>query len=79
MDTQEIMLYPVIARWNDTGIEFRTNVGYFPHFFVDVPTEIVDTVFWWSDDVPHDGMDMDDAVLVRLNGQPTLIDIEVGA
>ena len=77
MDTQEIMLYPVIARWKDTGVEFGTTVGYFPLYIVDVPTEIDDTVFWWSDDVPHDGMDMDDAVLVRLDGQPTLI--EMGA
>jgi len=75
MDTQEVMLYPVIARWKDTGVEFGTTVGY-SHYFVDVPVEIDDTVFWWSDDVPHEDMDMDDAVLVKLNGQPTLVKVD---
>ena len=72
---EEIMLYPATVRFKDTNEEFHSNIGYL-HYALDVPENIDDAVFWWSEIVPYEGMDMDDAVLVKLDGQPTLVKVD---
>jgi hypothetical protein len=79
MDKKEILLYPALVRWKHEEKMFRANVCYPLRLNLtwdDIPNDIEDTIFWWSDDTPYEGMDMDEAVLVSFDGQPTLVEVD---
>jgi hypothetical protein len=75
-----ISLYPVLVKWKESfpgeaTLSFRTNVGYCEENLVwnEVPDHIEETIFWWSDEVPYVGMDLDDALIIALDGEPETI------